>query len=66
MDGRIKAMLALTGLWLANGEALAAPLPKPIATNKTRFRIPFKFDSAALQRMNARELQLHVSSGANV
>ena len=62
MDGRIKAMLALTGLWLANGEALAAPLPKPIATNKTRFRIPFKFDSAALQRMNARELQLHVSS----
>lgn len=62
MDGRIKAMLALTGLWLAHGEALAAPLPKPIATNKTRFRIPFKFDSAALQRMNARELQLHVSS----
>ena len=62
MDGRITAMLALTGLWLANGEALAAPLPKPIATNKTRFRIPFKFDSSALQRMNARELQLHVSS----
>ncbi len=62
MDGRINAMLALTGLWLANGEALAAPLPKPIATNKNRFRIPFKFDSAALQRMNARELQLHVST----
>ena len=62
MDGRIKAMLALTGLWLANGEALAAPLPKPIATNKNRFRIPFKFDSVALQRMNARELQLHVST----
>ena len=62
MDGRLTAILALTGLWLAHGEALAAPLPKPIATNKTRFRIPFKFDAAALQRMNARELQLHVSS----
>jgi hypothetical protein len=62
MDGRLTAILALTGLWLANGEAFAAPLPKPIATNKTRFRIPFKFDAAALQRMNARELQLHVSA----
>ncbi len=62
MDGRLTAILALTGLWLASGEALAAPLPKPIATNKTRFRIPFKFDAAALQKMNARELQLHVSA----
>lgn len=62
MDGRLTAILALAGLWLAYGEALAAPLPKPIATNKTRFRIPFKFDAAALQRMNARELQLHVSA----
>ncbi len=62
MDGRLTAILALTGLWLAHGEALAAPLPKPIATNKTRFRIPFKFDAAALQKMNARELQLHVSA----
>ena len=62
MDGRLTAILALTGLWLAHGEACAAPLPKPIATNKTRFRIPFKFDAAALQRMNARELQLHVSA----
>ena len=62
MDGRLTAILALTGLWLAHGEALAAPLPKPIATNKTRFRIPFKFDAAALQKLNARELQLHVSA----
>lgn len=61
MDGRLTAFLALTGLWLAHSAAFAAPLPKPIATNKTRFRIPFKFDAAALQRMNARELQLHVS-----
>lgn len=61
MDGRLTAILALTGLWLAHGEALATQLPKPIITNKSRFRIPFKFDVAALQRMNARELQLHVS-----
>ena len=40
----------------------AAPMKKPTYTNKSRFRIPFQFDSEALQRMNAREVQLHVSS----
>lgn len=35
---------------------------KPVVTNKSRFRIPFRFDAAALARMNARELQLYVSS----
>lgn len=45
----------------------AAAAGKPIVTNKSRFRIPFKFDAAALQKMNARELQLYVSRdrGAN-
>jgi hypothetical protein len=62
MDGRFTAMLVLAGTMLAHGAALAATLPQPIATNKTRFRIPFKIDPAALQRMNARELQLHVST----
>lgn len=40
---------------------------KPIVTNKSRFRIPFKFDAAAMQKMDARELQLYVSrdQGAN-
>ena len=38
-----------------------ASLPKPTYTNKARFRIPFRFDTTALQRMNAREIQLHVS-----
>ncbi|MFO0917325.1 MAG: hypothetical protein U0872_03300 [Planctomycetaceae bacterium] len=34
----------------------------PVLTNKSRFRIPFKFNAEALQRMNARELRLYVSS----
>jgi hypothetical protein len=45
------------------GQSFAAPAAvKPIVTNKLRFRIPFRFDAAALQRMNARELQLFVST----
>ncbi|MEI8383558.1 MAG: hypothetical protein WCJ09_25805 [Planctomycetota bacterium] len=59
MDGRWTALLMLIGLLGADRPALAAP--QPIATNKTRFRIPFKIEPAALQRLNARELQLHVS-----
>ena len=65
MDGRITAMLVLAGLLCAQGSTVAAA-PQPIPTNKTRFRIPFKIESAALQRMNARELQLHVSRDGGV
>lgn len=65
MNGRMTAMLVLAGLLCAQGSVLAAT-PQPIATNKTRFRIPFKIEPAALQRMNARELQLHVSSDGGV
>lgn len=55
--------MAVCGLMLS-----AAPLhaAKPVVTNKLRFRIPFKFDAAALQRMNARELQLFVSQNRGV
>jgi hypothetical protein len=60
MDGRLTAMLVLAGLLCAQGFPADAA-PQPVATNKTRFRIPFKIEAAALQRMNARELQLHVS-----
>lgn len=56
-------------LWVAVGVVLsanhldAAPgAGKPIVTNKLRFRIPFRFDAAALQRMNARELHLYAST----
>jgi len=66
MDSRLSAMLALAGLVCAQGVAFAAGAPQPIATNKTRFRIPFKIEPAALQRLNARELQLHVSKDGGV
>lgn len=46
---------------LPTSTACAAGPAKPVVTNKQRFRIPFKFDADALQRMNARELQLFVS-----
>ena len=65
MDGRLTAMLVLAGLLCAQMPATAAA-PQPIPTNKTRFRIPFKIDPAALQRLNARELQLHVSRDGGV
>lgn len=42
--------------------AWAAGLDKPIVTNKARFRIPYKFDAQALQKMNAKELQLFLST----
>ena len=66
MVGRITAMLVLAGLLGASGSALAAAPMQPIPTNKTRFRIPFKIEQAALQRLNARELQLHVSRDGGV
>lgn len=68
MIGRIRhfavsttAVMLLTGMAFVDTSAQAATLPKPIPTNKNRFSIPFKFDAIALQRMNAREIQLHVS-----
>jgi hypothetical protein len=33
----------------------------PVYTNKTRFRIPFRYDVAELQSLGAREIRLHVS-----
>jgi len=61
MDGRIRVIAVFAGLLLALFPAGADASPKPTHTSKSRFRIPFRFDSAALQRMNAREVQLHVS-----
>lgn len=58
-----------TALWFTWGllllgaeQLLAAPPAKPIVTNKLRFRIPFRTDPQALQRLQARELQLFVST----
>lgn len=35
--------------------------PAPVYTNKTRFRIPFRYDAAELQSLGAREIRLLVS-----
>ncbi|MDZ4684469.1 MAG: hypothetical protein SH850_05220 [Planctomycetaceae bacterium] len=56
--------IAACGLLLPAAPVEAAG--KPVVTNKLRFRIPFKFDAAALQRMNARDLQLFVSQNRGV
>lgn len=65
MNCRITALLMLAGV-LGAGASSVWAAPQPIPTNKTRFRIPFKIDPAALQRLNARELQLHVSRDGGV
>ena len=67
MDGRIRLLVVFAGLLLMQTTVWGAALPKPTYTNKTKFRIPYKFDPAALERMKAREVQLHVSRdhGAN-
>ncbi|MBA4031145.1 MAG: hypothetical protein C0478_09695, partial [Planctomyces sp.] len=49
-------------LCLLAGLGTSAFAANPIVTAKNRFRIPFKVDPAALQRMNAQELRLYVSS----
>ena len=61
MAGRMRALAVVVGFFLIHSSAGAANLPNPTHTSKTRFRIPFKFDAVALKRMNAREVQLHVS-----
>ena len=61
MDGRLGTLALIAGLLLGQTSAWGATLPKPTHTSKTKFRIPFKFDAAALKKMSAREIQLHVS-----
>jgi hypothetical protein len=42
--------------------ALAADPAAAVFTNKVRFRIPFRYDPAEMQRLQAREVQLYVST----
>ncbi len=54
--------LSLFGTLLCGAvEARAQQLPNPIATNQPNFRIPFKFDPAEIQRLQAREIRLYLS-----
>lgn len=53
------ALLAV--LWVQS--APAAPIPtRPVHTNKTRFRIPYRFDGEEIRRLAAREIRLYVST----
>ena len=58
----VVAILCGATLGLANFAAAAGPVPSSVvATNKSRFRIPFKFDAAEMQALGAREVRLYVS-----
>ncbi len=49
-------------------QAAAAPIPTvPVYTNKTRFRIPYRYEPEEMRRLGAREIQLFASfdHGAN-
>lgn len=61
MGGRLGVLALIAGIVLVHAPDLLAALPKPIYTNKSRFRIPYKFDANALEQLDAREIQLHVS-----
>ena len=55
------ALLATLGA-LAFMGADSARANQPIHTNKARFRIPFKYDPAEMQRLGAREIRLYLST----
>jgi hypothetical protein len=53
--GAIALLAGAQGLHAGDGAT-------PVYTNKVRFRIPFRSDSAEMQRIEAREVQLYVST----
>ncbi|QDU40023.1 hypothetical protein Mal4_43770 [Maioricimonas rarisocia] len=55
-------VLAILVLSMTSELAIAAP----VHTSRPRFRIPFQFDSAEIQRLGAVEIQLYVSSDRGV
>lgn len=58
----IPVILGLASL-LMGPASQAAPIPtRPVYTNNARFRIPFRFDAAEIQRLNAREIRLYLST----
>jgi hypothetical protein len=63
----VRAFLIVTVLIGGIAETLAAPMPaKPLYTSKDRFRIPFRFDQAEIQRLRAKEIRLYVSDDKGV
>ncbi|HEV8069438.1 MAG TPA: hypothetical protein VGP76_16985 [Planctomycetaceae bacterium] len=52
----------LAALVLAPRSTIAADPTAAVFTNKARFRIPFRYDPAEMQKLQAREVQLYVST----
>ena len=60
-----RTLLAICLIGVCCRATQAAPIPtKPVYTNKTRFRIPYRFDAAEMQRLGSREIRLYVSVDA--
>ncbi|HSG73129.1 MAG TPA: hypothetical protein VLA12_22130, partial [Planctomycetaceae bacterium] len=61
----ILSTLVLTGVLAAGSlsaqEAPKQDAPKPVHTNKTRFRIPYRFDAQEMARLRAQEIRLYTS-----
>jgi len=54
-------VLGLTAIcWAAVCQAASGPV-QPVFTKQTRFRIPFRYDAAEMQRLGAREIRLYTS-----
>ncbi|HUG92580.1 MAG TPA: hypothetical protein VML55_17200 [Planctomycetaceae bacterium] len=59
---RCLAILAAAALACTTASAFGSDAGETIYTNKTRFRIPFRYDHTEMQRLGAREVQLFVST----
>ena len=56
-------LAAVVAVMSLSFDAVAAPIPtKPVYTNKTRFRIPYRYDVREMRRLKAAEIRLYVSS----
>lgn len=59
--GGVAAVLAAAALTVS-AQSSDFGASRPLYTAKPRFRIPFQFDAAEMQRLGASEIQLHVST----
>ena len=56
-------LAAVVAVMALSFDVVAAPIPtKPVFTNKTRFRIPFRYSISEMRRLKAEEIRLYVSS----
>ena len=53
--------LALVVSFNTSAMSQAPEAVEPVYTNKARFRIPFRYDAAEMQRIGAKEIRLYLS-----